>query len=114
MSVQGSFGSGGEVVFNLRVDISQAAHDVESLNASFKQLESIALRYIVLARRLGLPEEADALIQKISMMVMAINQLRILLATTKAELVAAGPIGWLALGASAAYTALSFYSLGNQ
>ena len=81
---------------------------------SFKQLESVAMRYMLIARRLGLPEGADAFLQKISMMIMAMHQLRIVLAITKAELIAAGPIGWLAFGASAAYTALSFYSLGNQ
>ena len=81
---------------------------------SFRQLESVALRYIVIARRLGLPEDADRFIQKISMMILALNQLQIVLQTTRASLAAAGPVGWLALGASVGYTALSFYALGDQ
>ena len=80
---------------------------------SFRQLEMVALRYTVIARRIGLPEQADAMIQKISMMLLAMRQLEISIKLTQAVLAGAGPIGWLALGASTAYTALSFYSIGS-
>lgn len=78
---------------------------------SFRQLESVAMRYLIIARRIGLPEGVDAALQKIAMLMVAIRQLDL---TIKAFQVGMGPIGWLALGASAGITALSFYSLGND
>ena len=88
----------------------KAATSTESL----KQLEAVAMRYLLIARRIGLPAEANAMLQKVTMMIVAINQLKLTLESAKVALAGAGPIGWLALGASAAYTALSFYSIGGQ
>ena len=84
-----------------------------SSRESFRQLESVAMRYLLVARRLGLPADADQLMQKVAMMIVALRQLELTIISAQAALAGAGPIGWLALGASAAYTALSFYSLGG-
>lgn len=86
----------------------------QTATEALRQLESVALRYLVIARRLGLPEQVDVGIQKIAMMIVALRQLEMTIIATQAAFAGAGPIGWLALGASWTYTALSFYSLGGQ
>ena len=80
---------------------------------SLRQLEAVAMRYLVIARRMGLPEGANQMLQKIAMMIIAFRQLELTIVSANRALAGAGPVGWLALGASAAYTALSFYSLGT-
>lgn len=82
----------------------------DEANESFRQLESVALRYLVIARRIGLPENADAAIQKIMQFIVAVRTLDITLKMFQAEM---GPIGWATLAASAAITGLSFYELGR-
>ena len=69
MAMQGTFGSGGEVVFNLRIDTSQASLDVNSLLENFKKLEMVALRYLALARRVGLPDDVDNAIQLLARLI---------------------------------------------
>ena len=98
------------------VDVKAKATEkqVNQNTESFKKLEAVAMRYLLIARRIGLPAEANAMLQKVTMMIVAINQLKLTLESAKVALAGAGPIGWLALGASAAYTALSFYSIGGQ
>ena len=78
---------------------------------SFRQLESVVMRYLIIARRIGLPEGVDNAIQKIAQFIIAVRTLDITLKMFQANL---GPLGWAALGASAIFTGLSFYSLGNQ
>ena len=85
----------------------------KNVNA-YKELKNIALQYLVVARQLGLPTQVDYFLQKVSMMILAVNQLIRTIELARIAYVGAGPIGWLALGASVAYTSLSFYSLGNQ
>lgn len=80
---------------------------------SFRQLEAAAMRYLLIARRMGLPEEVNALLTKVSQVIVAIRQLELTVYAAQAALAGAGPIGWLVLGASAAYTALSFYSIAG-
>jgi len=81
---------------------------------NMKELNRVALQYLVLAQRLGLPPEIDRTLQNISTLILAFNQLERTIVLAQAALAGAGPVGWLALGASAAFTTLSFYSLGNQ
>lgn len=80
---------------------------------SYNKIASAATKYLVVARKAGLPEPVDALITKASQAVIAINQLILTLEYAQAALLGAGPVGWLVLGASAAYTALSFYSIAG-
>jgi len=85
----------------------------EASTESFKELDTIALRYLTIAHRLGLPEDLDAALQTIALMIMALRQLQQTIIMTEAVLAGAGPIGWLALGASIGYTAFSLYALGR-
>jgi hypothetical protein len=50
---------------------------VENTLKTFQQVERLALRYLVLARRMGLPEELDAAIGKIAQLITAIRMLQI-------------------------------------
>lgn len=79
-----------------------------------RELELVALRYLVIVQRLGLPDDVNMMIQKIAMMIVALRQLEMTIIATQAAFAGAGPIGWLALGASWGYTALSFYALGRS
>ena len=102
--VQTSFGSGGEIVYNVRVDTSGLEKEVSSLLDNFTKLEQIALRYLTIARRMGLPEDIDNAIQAIAKLIVVLNQVRLTVGLLNAEM---GPIGWLSYAASAGLTALS-------
>jgi len=99
-----AFGAGGGLVeYKLRVDVSEAVE-------GFRELEEVVLRYLVIARRIGLPDNAEAAIQKIMQFIVAVRTLDITLKMFQAEL---GPIGWATLAASATITGLSFYEVGR-
>ena len=111
MTMQGSFGSGGEVVFNLRIDTSQAALDTKALMISFNKLEAIALRYLAIARNMGLPDDVDAAISTIARLIIIIKQVQLALNL----LMLSTPYGWvmgvasiLLIGSSAVDTMGSF------
>ena len=110
--MQGTFGSGGEVVFNLRIDTSQARLDVDSLMSNFRKLEMIAVRYLAIARRMGLPEDVQAAVDAIARMIVMIRQAQLAFSMLYAGM---GPPGWamfagstILLGFSVADTAGSF------
>lgn len=71
---------------------------------TFKALEQVALRYLLVLRRAGLPDKAGEIIATLSRIVVAARQAQI---TILALQTAAGPIGWLLAGAGVAYTALT-------
>lgn len=50
---------------------------LENTLRTFQQVERLALRWLVLARRMGLPEELDAAISKIAGLITAIRMLQI-------------------------------------
>jgi hypothetical protein len=104
MALQGTFGSGGEVVFNLRIDTSGAESEVNSLFDKFAKLEQIALRYLVIARRMGLPEDVERALSIISQLIVTIRQLQLTLSLLEGSM---GPVGWALLGAGAIGTALT-------
>jgi hypothetical protein len=53
--------------------LEQKAPAVQRSTNEFRQLERLALRYLVLAKRLGLPPEIDNAVQQISQMIIAIR-----------------------------------------
>lgn len=73
-----------EIIYELEVDNSKA-------RASLRQVETLAYRVIGLFRRIGLPENIDAAIQKIQR---AIATIRLLHSSLVALEAASGPIGW--------------------
>ena len=95
MAMQGTFGAGGEVVFGLRIDTSQAALDVNSLMASFNKLEQIALRYLAIARKMGLPDDVQAAVDTIARLIVLINSAKMAMDI----FMLSNPYGW-ALGAA--------------
>jgi len=99
------------ILAKVNTGLNDAELQAKKTATTFRQLESVALRYLVIARRLGLPDNIDAGIQKILQFIVAIRQLDITLKMFQAGM---GPIGWATLGASAIMTGLSFYSLGSQ
>lgn len=44
---------------------------------NFRQLERLALRYLVLARRMGLPEEVGSAVDKVNQLIVTIRMLQI-------------------------------------
>jgi hypothetical protein len=70
---QTSFGGGGELVYSVRVDTSQAATDVHSLMENFNKLEMIAVRYLAIARRMGLPDDVQAAVDVIARLIVLIR-----------------------------------------
>jgi hypothetical protein len=56
--------------------LEQKAPAVQRSTNEFRQLERLALRYLVLARRLGLPPEIDNAVTKISQMIVTIEMAR--------------------------------------
>lgn len=97
----------------INTGLNDAELNAQKAQAQFRQLESVALRYLVIAQRIGLPPDVNTAIQLISRMIIAVRQLEQTMILAQAALAGAGPIGWAVLGASAAYTALSFYSIGG-
>lgn len=50
---------------------------LESTLKTFQQVERLALRYLVLARRMGLPEDVDAAINLVARLITSIRMLQI-------------------------------------
>lgn len=114
MAMQGTFGSGGEVVFNLKIDTTGAETEVNALLKNFKQLEQVALRYLAIARRIGLPEEIEAAINAISRLIVIIRQLHFTIGLLEGSLGPIGWLGWLTYISSAGLTALSATELAGS
>ena len=111
MSMQGTFGSGGEVVFNVRIDTSQAALDVNSLMATFSKLEMIAVRYLAIARKMGLPDDVQAAVDAIARLIVLIRSAQMaidMLMLSNPYTFALGVAGMVMVGFSAVDTMGSF------
>ena len=111
MSMQGTFGSGGEVVFNVRIDTSQAALDVNSLMSNFNKLEMIAVRYLAIARKMGLPDDVQAAVDAIARLIVLIRSAQIamdMLMLSNPYTFALGVAGMVMVGFSAVDTMGSF------
>lgn len=76
---------------------------------SFMRLEAVALRYLTIARRFGLPENIEQAITTITSLIVA---LRMAQTTISALQVGMGPIGWASFAASSVLTTMSFASIG--
>lgn len=57
--------------------IEQKRPKLESTLQTFQQVERLALRWLVIARRMGLPEEVNGAISKIAQLISAIRMLQI-------------------------------------
>jgi hypothetical protein len=84
------------------------APKLKQATIDIRDLERLALRYLVLARRLGLPPEIDAALQKLSQMIISIRMAQRALTSLNASMytnpvTAAIAIGGLALAAFSAY-----------
>ena len=91
----------------------QVTQKTMGTSEGFNKLTRAASQYMIVAQRLGLPLEIEKATQLFTRGIIVANQLTTTIQYTKIALAGAGPIGWIVLGASVAYTALSFYSLGN-
>ena len=107
MAMQGTFGSGGEVVFNLRIDTKQANIDVAELTKNFNALEQIILRSLTLTRKMGLPDDVSKAINSIQRMLLLTNQLNIAL-NALAAASATNPAGAILAITGMAITAFSY------
>jgi hypothetical protein len=65
---------------------------IQATTVSFQQLERVALRYLVLTRQMGLPDEVNKTIQVITKMIILIR-----MATMALNSMVGGPIG-IAMG----------------
>ena len=99
---------------SIDVKLDQTERKIGRNTESFRQLERVALRYIILARRIGLPEDVEKAMDTIARFIIAVRQMEISIRLAQVALAGAGPIGWIALGGSAAFTALSFYSISGS
>ena len=82
--------------------------EVPRTQEQFAKLEQVALRYLALANRLGLPDDLNAAINVAQRAAVNVAQLQRALELLAIAQAAAGPLGWLAFGAAAGITALSF------
>jgi hypothetical protein len=76
--------------------------------ATFRQLEGVARRYLMLAQRMGLPEDVDNAIRFLSKLLIIMRQLQL-----TASLMALGPVGVLAAIPSVGLTVLSLASMSE-
>jgi len=96
-----AFGSGGQLVeFSLKVDNTQAVE-------SFRELEQVALRYLALSHRLGLPDDLDNAMAVAARAIITLRQLEMTIKTLDLAM-AGSPMGWAMFAATAAFTAISF------
>jgi len=86
------------VTFNLELNVEQTLSEI-------RRLETLLFRTISLIRRLGLPEDIDALISKIQRTIMTVRILHTSLIALQA---ASGPVGFALAGVGIATAALSF------
>jgi len=101
VSKQMSFGqAGGLVEYKLRVDTSEAVE-------GFRELEQVALRYLVLARRLGLPDDVNVAMSVAARAVVTMRQLEQTIRMLDLAM-AGSPMGWAMFAATTAFTAISF------
>lgn len=102
-------------------DIAQLRKDLDDLNqkideltpklerapeqlSNFRELEGLALRYLAITHKLGLPENAQQVINTLSRLIVL---MRMTQRSIHALEIAAGPIGWLYALASVATTAFA-------
>jgi hypothetical protein len=76
---------------------------------TFNNLEAVALRYLTITRRFGLPENIEQAITTITSLIVALRMAQTTLASLQLSM---GPIGWAGFAASGALTAMSFGSIG--
>jgi hypothetical protein len=68
----------------------------------FKEVEAVARRYLILAKRLGLPEDVDNAVRFLSRVLIILRQIQL-----TASLVAMGPVGIIMAIPTVGLTALS-------
>jgi len=96
-----SFGYGPTDIAQLRREIQALRREIEQLEPklekgtrqleTWRQLERVALRYYTLARRMGLPEDADKALRILTRILMTMRMIEI----TGTMLFAGTPYGWL-------------------
>jgi hypothetical protein len=82
---------------------------VEKQLGNFRQLERLAIRYLALTNRMGLPSDITAATQRISQLIVMLRMLQISLSTA-----AGGPVGLLTGIAGVIGTALTVGELTNE
>jgi hypothetical protein len=76
---------------------------------SLMKLEAVALRYLTIARRFGLPENIEQAITTITSLIVALRMAQTTISSLQLSM---GPIGWAGFAASSVLTAMSFGSIG--
>ena len=89
------FSAGGEIVLGIRIDTSQAALDVNTLMSNFNKLEDIAVRYLAIAKRMGLPDDVQQSVDAIARLIVLIRSAQMAMNL----FMLSNPYGW-ALGAA--------------
>jgi hypothetical protein len=76
----------------------------KTLQHSFNQLEQVALRYLLIARRLGLPDDAQRALDLLARTIIMLRQAQI---AVNLLVTASGPLGWAMALASVGMVAVS-------
>jgi hypothetical protein len=87
-------------------NIERKAPVMERNLQTFRQLERVAMRYLILARQLGLPEDAEKAINVLARLLMVLRMVQMTM-----NLATWGPLGIVAAIPAAGMTALSFASI---
>jgi hypothetical protein len=80
------------------------AEKTKTLQRSFNQLEQVALRYLLIARRLGLPDDAQRALDLLARTIIMLRQAQI---AVNLLVTASGPLGWAMALASVGMVAVS-------
>ena len=103
------FSAGGEIVLGIRIDTSQVSSDVDSLMSNFRKLELVAVRYLAIARQLGLPDDVSKALNTLSSLIVIMRQVQM---TMNLLQIGMGPMGWAMFLASGTLTMMSAASVG--
>ncbi len=80
-----------ELMQKLEIQSIRTEQQVNSNLQSFRQLERVVLRYLVLVRNAGLPPEAQKLLDALSKIIITIRMVQIAFNTLYLNM---GPVGW--------------------
>lgn len=86
-----------------RLEIEKVQGNLKDLEHQLLRTQTLFFQYMYLLRRMGLPENADAVVSKLTQLIRVLAQARMALLAFQAARMAAGdPLAWLTFGATAA------------
>jgi len=93
-----------ELLGTVETKINKTESDTEKLTESFNKLEQTALRYLAIVNKLGLPKDAQQVLDVLTRTIVVLRQAQL---TAYQFAIAVGPIGWAFAGAGLILTAFS-------